>query len=270
MQEGTASIRSWQDAPTAETTVDSGKPVQGAIRTRVVLVDDDDLFRESLRLNLLDHDFQVTEFDDGQGALEFFSGGGRADVVLLDWRMPCVDGLTVLKTMRAGGLDFPTIFLTVLDNEIYEEAALAGGAVDFVEKSRGFSILLRRIALITEGSKAAGGADDTSDYNLGDLKLRRDSNRAYWKERVVELTLTEFRIVALLAVDAGRDVTYREIYDLAHGKGFVAGSGMEGYRVNVRTFIKRIRQKFKDVDEQFDSIENYPGFGYRWRGADAE
>jgi len=270
MQEGTASIRSWQDAPTAETTVDSGKPVQGAIRTRVVLVDDDDLFRESLRLNLLDHDFQVTEFDDGQGALEFFSGGGRADVVLLDWRMPCVDGLTVLKTMRAGGLDFPTIFLTVLDNEIYEEAALAGGAVDFVEKSRGFSILLRRIALITEGSKAAGGADDTSDYNLGDLKLRRDSNRAYWKERVVELTLTEFRIVALLAVDAGRDVTYREIYDLAHGKGFVAGSGMEGYRVNVRTFIKRIRQKFKDVDEQFDSIENYPGFGYRWRGADVD
>ena len=84
------------------------------------------------------------------------------------------------------------------------------------------------------------------------------------------MTLTEFRIVALLAVDAGRDVTYREIYDLAHGKGFVAGSGMEGYRVNVRTFIKRIRQKFKDVDQHFDSVENYPGFGYRWRGGEVK
>ncbi len=49
------------------------------------------------------------------------------------------------------------------------------------------------------------------------------------------------------------------------GEGFIAGIGEEGYRANVRAFIKRIRQKFRDVDGEFDSIENYPGFGYRWR-----
>jgi two-component system response regulator ChvI len=51
-----------------------------------------------------------------------------------------------------------------------------------------------------------------------------------------------------------------------HGEGFVAGEGAEGYRANVRTMIKRIRQKFRNVDETFDEIRNYPGFGYRWGG----
>jgi two-component system response regulator ChvI len=53
-----------------------------------------------------------------------------------------------------------------------------------------------------------------------------------------------------------------------HGKDFVAGYGAEGYRANVRTFIKRIRKKFRDVDPNFDGIGNYAGFGYRWVGND--
>jgi two-component system response regulator ChvI len=85
-----------------------------------------------------------------------------------------------------------------------------------------------------------------------------------WVGRVVDLTLTEFKILTLLAEKAGRDVSYREIYDLVHGKDFIAGHGSEGYRANVRTFIKRIRKKFRDVDPGFDHIENYAGFGYRW------
>ena len=76
--------------------------------------------------------------------------------------------------------------------------------------------------------------------------------------------MTEFRIVILLAERAGHDIGYREIYDLVHGKDFVAGQGSEGYRANVRTFIKRIRKKFRDVDPGFDLIENYTSFGYRW------
>ena len=94
--------------------------------------------------------------------------------------------------------------------------------------------------------------------------LRSDTNRALWAGRVVDLTLTEFRIVTLLAERAGREVGYREIYDLVHGKDFVAGYGTEGFRANVRTFIKRIRKKFRDIDSDFDQIHNYAGFGYRW------
>jgi len=61
-----------------------------------------------------------------------------------------------------------------------------------------------------------------------------------------------------------RDFSYREIYDLVRGEGFVAGWGEEGYRVNVRSFIKRIRQKFRSIDDNFDCIKNYSGYGYYW------
>ena len=58
--------------------------------------------------------------------------------------------------------------------------------------------------------------------------------------------------------------TYRELYDVVHGKDFISGSGPGGYRANVRTFIKRIRKKFRDVDLEFDQVRNYAGFGYQW------
>ena len=100
---------------------------------------------------------------------------------------------------------------------------------------------------------------------LGALSLKLKINRATWGERPVELTLTEFKIVHMLVTKAGEDVAYRQIYDLVHGSGFLAGAGPEGFRANVRTFVKRIRQKFRDVDGDFDQIGNYAGFGYRWK-----
>jgi two-component system response regulator ChvI len=73
--------------------------------------------------------------------------------------------------------------------------------------------------------------------------------------------------VQLLASRAGQDVTYRDIYDVVKGAGFVAGAEGEGYRTNVRAMVKRIRQKFRALDDGFAELENYPGFGYRWRDA---
>jgi two-component system, OmpR family, response regulator ChvI len=237
-----------------------------------VLVDDDDSFRESLGLNLLDEGFDVLSFSGGVPALDYFARGGDADVILLDWRMPGMNGLEVLRTLRRRGTGTPVIFLTALSDDIYEEAALEGGAVDFVDKSRRLSILVKRLNLITEGLRPVAETDARrpvgEQARLGALELRFDINRATWQEKSLDLTLTEFKIVALLAQRAGEDVGYREIYDLVHGKDFVAGYGAEGYRANVRTFIKRIRKKFRDVDGEFDQIHNYAGFGYRWVSGD--
>lgn len=200
--------------------------------------------------------------------LDWFDRGGEADVVLLDWRMPGMNGLEVLRALRERGKAVPVIFLTVLSEDIYEEAALAGGAVDFIDKSRRLSILLRRLKLIIEGTRPTPDASERQPpggrIRLGKLELRFDINRASWDDKVLDLTLTEFKIVALLAMRTGEDVSYRELYDLVHGKDFIAGYGADGYRANVRTFIKRIRKKFRDVDASFDHIENYAGFGYRW------
>ncbi len=231
----------------------------------LLLVDDDDLFRESLGLNLIDEGYQVTSFGNGREVLAYLERGGDADVMLLDWRMPNVTGLEVLRRMRRAGIAIPVIFLTVLSDDIYEEAALQGGAVDFIDKSRRLPILLKRLQLIAEGVRPAEPlVPQAASLRQGLLELRFDANRALWAGRTVDLTLTEFKIVTLLAEKAGQDVGYREIYDLVHGKDFVAGHGAEGYRANVRTFIKRIRKKFREGDPDFDHIENYAGFGYRW------
>jgi two-component system, OmpR family, response regulator ChvI len=243
-------------------------PVPSLPPIRIVLVDDDDSFRESLGLNLIDEGFTVVSFSNGAAALDYFAGGGDAAVILLDWRMPAMNGLEVLRHLRGTGNTTPVIFLTVLSDEIYEEAALEGGAVDFIDKSRRLSILVKRLNLITEGMRPLPESDQRRPtgevMHLGGLELRFDINRASWVTKTVDLTLTEFKIVALLALRTGEDVGYREIYDLVHGKDFVAGYGAEGYRANVRTFIKRIRKKFRDVDSAFDQIHNYAGFGYRW------
>lgn len=247
---------------------------EGAAGTgaRVLVVDDDELFRESLQQNLVEAGFAAAGFADGSSLLAHLDGGGRAALILLDWRMPGMSGIEVLRRLRDEGRSIPVIFLTALSDQMYEEAALIGGAVDFVEKSRSFSILLRRIELILRGPKASPAAApqnrDAAPLVVGGLELRPDVGRAKWKGFELPLTFTEFNIVRLLAERPGRDVRYREIYDVVRGSGFVAGSGEEGYRANVRAFIKRIRQKFREVDSGFDRIENYAGFGYRWRAED--
>ncbi len=241
--------------------------------SRLMVVDDDPMFRESLIENLKDDGYEVIDFEAGQPALDYLVDGGAADLILLDWRMPGMTGIQLLRSIRDKGMEVPIIFLTVLGDQIYEEAALSQGAVDFVEKSRSLSILKRRIQLSVrrEGESGASPATEPPEMeghdtlSVGPLTVDRDISRAYWRGEEVPLTLNEFRIVDLLATRVGKDVRYRELYDQVHGAGFVAGAGDEGFRGNVRTLIKRIRQKFRAVDDTFEAIENYPGFGYRWQ-----
>jgi len=240
----------------------------------VMIIDDDDLFRESLSHNLDDVGYRVIDFTDGATALEHLIGGAPPpDLILLDWKMPQMNGIEVLKALRQRQYDAPVIFLTVLGDQIYEEAALAGGAVDFIEKSRSFTIIRRRIELVLSDKSRAedrdAKVDEASSLEVGDLELRLKSHRAYWRGQEVDLSISEFKMVHLMASQAGDDVTYRDLYDQVHGEGFQSGFGAEGYRGNVRTFIKRIREKFRELDGRFDCIENYPGFGYRWSKPDA-
>jgi len=232
------------------------------VRGHIVIVDDDELFSESVSRNLTDAGYAPRAFSDGASVLAYLGENPEADIILLDWKMPGMTGIDVLQQLRRDKIDIPVIFLTVLSDQVYEEAGLLGGAVDFIEKSRNFSILLRRIELILGGRKTPEARAGIVSH--GKLALDHDSHRAAWRGTQLGLTLTEFKIVAMLADSGGRDVSYREIYDIVHGEGFVAGDGEIGYRTNVRAFIKRIRQKFRDIDGTFTAIQNYPGFGYRW------
>lgn len=243
-----------------------GESAAASRPVRVAVIDDDDDFRRALCLHLSDQGMDAIACAGGRVALEVL-GTETVDVILLDWRMPDMNGLEVLRELRQRGLTTPIIFLTGLTDEVFEEAALAGGAVDFIDKTRKLSILVRRIELIAEGQRPSpdpGHQPPPSQIRLGHMELRFDINRAFWRGAPVDLTLTEFRMIAQLAMRPGEDISYRELYDLVHGKDFIAGFGSEGYRTNVRTFIKRIRRKFRELDFNFDCIENYARFGYRW------
>ena len=99
----------------------------------------------------------------------------------------------------------------------------------------------------------------------GKLVLKPQRSRAYWNQVDIGLTLGEYNIVHLLASQAGSFMTYRAIYDRLTYEGFIAGIGDDGYRANVRSAIKRIRNKFRACAPTFDEIENYTGVGYCWR-----
>jgi len=231
----------------------------------VLLIDDDSLYRESIVPNLEDHQLAVEHFADGNEALKWLVDGHTCDVVLLDWHMPTISGAEVLKKLRLLGFNLPVVILTAFASEKNEVIALDGGAVDFMDKSRSSSVIARRLRVVAEGAKGTGpklAKDEALD--LGSLHLNLKVDRAQWKGQSVPLTVVEFNIVRLLASRAGEDVTYREIYDVVRGKEFFAGDGILGHRTNVRSLIKRIRQKFRQLDDSFAAIENYPAFGYRW------
>jgi two-component system response regulator ChvI len=98
----------------------------------------------------------------------------------------------------------------------------------------------------------------------GQLELAAD-RRARWLGKDVGLTAAEFRVVKLLALEPGTYRSYRLVYDVLRNQpGFVAGSGVNGYQCNVRSAIKRIRNKFRAIDPAFDHIRTYSSMGYCW------
>ena len=129
-------------------------------------------------------------------------------------------------------------------------------------------VLVRRLKRVVEGAKPAADPQLDKRMVLGKLVLRPNTSRAYWNGADVGLTVGEYNIVQLLASNGGRYLNYRAIYDHVHYDGFIAGRGDQGYRTNVRTVIKRIRNKFRELDPTFAEIENYEAFGYRWGRAE--
>lgn len=236
-------------------------------RIRIVFVDDDDDFREAASLELADLGFSVTSFANGAAMLASAANGLPADVIVLDWSLPTIAGIDLLPRLRREGILLPVVFLTGRSTPLHENLAFDRGALDFVDKSRGVEILAKRLRVIVDSVKRPRELEVDEVMHCGRLLLKPRISRAYWNEVDVNLTLTEFNIVHLLASKVGNHVTYRAVYDCMHHVGFIAGSGEHGYRTNVRSSIKRIRNKFRLIDPEFDGIENYPSFGYCWRGA---
>jgi two-component system, OmpR family, response regulator ChvI len=231
----------------------------------IVLVDDDDHYREALSADLADRGFAVSCFADGPSFLAAMGNGVAAEVALLDWVLPEMSGFELLGALREHGIDLPVIFLTGYSLPERELQALDRGAVDFVDKARGTEVLAHRLRVIIEARRRVPAAAEPPIERHGGLTLYPATARALWREHDLDLTITEYKILAQLVAHKGQPQTYRAIYDTAHYAGFVAGSGDRGYNTNVRSLLKRIRRKFLAVDPDFAEIENLASVGYRWR-----
>ena len=238
--------------------------VKNVSRIRVAFVEDDDDYREAVSNELGDHGFDVTTFSDGNALLAAFGDGADAEIIVLDWSLPTMSGIDLLPRLRRMGIALPVVFLTGRSQPAYEQLAFDRGALDFVDKARGVPILAHRLRLIADSVKKPSEPDLVDNFHCGRLMLKPRVSRAFWDDADIHLTLTEFKIVHLLASNVGSYVTYRAVYDCMHYVGFIAGSGENGYRTNVRSCIKRIRNKFRAVDPTFAEIDNYQSFGYRW------
>jgi two-component system, OmpR family, response regulator ChvI len=248
-------------------------PLAALARTRqpgdpihVLLVEEDRDYRMQLASALARFGFDVQGFADSRSLLGALDAGGDADIVLVPARNPQERaGADLLIELRRHGVDLPVIFLTGRTVTGHASLTLDKVAIDSIDGPPAADVLARPL----EGSSEAGkmSNDSPSDTIMigSSLVLKPDVSRAYWNGVDVDLTRGEFNIVHYLVSNAGRFLTYRSIYDRLHYEGFVAGSGADGYRVNVRSAIKRIRSKFRQRDPGFAEIRTYSGFGYCWR-----
>ena len=225
----------------------------------MALVDDDRNILTSISMALENEGFKVQTYIDAESALIGISRT-PPDLAVIDIKMPRMDGEELLKRLRKK-TTIPIIFLTSKDEEVDELLGLKLGADDFIKKSGGFSIkvLIERIRV--QLRKKANVTDDSKNLIVhGKLKLDPNQLECEWNGKSLpeKLTTTEFLIVKELAKRPGVIKERAHLMDIAY---------KENTEIEDRTIdshIKRIRKKFKKVDEKFSSIETRYGSGYRW------
>ena len=225
----------------------------------IALVDDDRNILTSLSIALEKEGFKIQTYLDGESALIGLSRT-PPDLAVIDIKMPRMDGEELLKKLRKK-TSMPVIFLTSKDEEVDELLGLKLGADDFVKKSGGFSmkVLVERIRV--QLRKKADKVEDAKNIiTHGKLKLDPSQLECEWNGKALpdKLTTTEFLIVKELAKRPGVIKERAHLMDIAY---------KENTEIEDRTIdshVKRIRKKFKKVDEKFSAIETRYGSGYRW------
>ena len=223
---------------------------------RVLLFDGDPIHRAALTDELSKQGFVIRGFGDSGALLGAVRDAVDVDVIVV---LPKESSLDLLIKLQRQGVTVPVIFLGA--------RSLPAQAVSKLQGLEGLATRLRSVtpASVVKSCEPTDQAPHEGSVICGRLHLRSDDRRAYWNGLDVGVSYREYNLIHMLVSDVGQYRTYRAIYDRLHYVGFIAGSGSDGYRANVRTVIKRIRNKFRAIDPAFGEIESYTSFGYCWR-----
>jgi two-component system response regulator ChvI len=228
----------------------------------IALVDDDRNILTSLSVALQSEGFTTRVYSDPDAALKALSEN-PPDLVVLDIKMPRMDGMELLRRLREKSA-VPVIFLTSKDDELDEALGLAMGADDYISKPFSQRLLIARIRAVlrrTEMRAAPEGDEDEPAAPLierGRLAMDPARHRVAWQGEDVTLTVTEFMILEALAQRPGVVKSRNQLMDVAY---------QDDIYVDDRTIdshIKRMRRKFRAVDDDFCAIETLYGIGYRF------
>ena len=225
----------------------------------IALVDDDRNILTSISMALENEGFKVQTYIDAENALVGISRN-PPDLAVIDIKMPRMDGEELLRRLRKK-TTIPILFLTSKDEEVDELLGLKLGADDFIKKSGGFSIkvLIERIRVQLR-KKTSNIEDSKTLIKHGKLVLDSSQLECQWDGKFLpeKLTTTEFLIVKELAKRPGIIKERGQLMDIAYKDN----NDIEDRTID--SHVKRIRKKFKKVDQNFSAIETRYGSGYRW------
>ena len=228
----------------------------------IALVDDDRNILISLEELLKKEEFSIHTYSDGQSAL---NGMFRypPDLAVIDIKMPKMDGYELFKKLREK-LKTPVIFLTSKDQEQDRLKGLMQGVDDYVTKGGNFSkqILIETIKNTLNRIKLETDEQDSSEIIVhNDLRLDCLRQECEWKGKLLKdpLTTTEFKIIKELVQRPGVVKTRDRLMDIAYR------DEMDVDDRTIDSHVKRIRKKFKKIDQDFQSIHTLYGSGYQWK-----
>jgi two-component system response regulator ChvI len=175
-----------------------------------------------------------------------------------------MDGMELLRRVRQQS-DMPVIFLTSKDEEIDELFGLKMGADDYVSKPFSQRLVVERVKAVLRRFQPKDGQPSEEEaarvLERGKLKLDPERHTCHWDNKPVTLTVTEFLILQALASRPGVVKTRDALMDAAYDDQVYVDDR------TIDSHIKRLRKKFKQVDDAFDVIETLYGVGYRFKEA---
>ncbi len=224
---------------------------------RILLIDDDRSVLDVLAMAFEDAEHDVITARDGLAGQRKVKAHAP-DLVVSDVNMPGLDGFSLCRKLRDAGNQVPIILLTARDSEIDEALGLELGADDYVIKPFSSRVLLARVAALLRREQAKSQASRES-LSVGQLALDVERLEARWSDTIFRTTVTEFRLLQVLAGRPGVVYSRQQLLERIRGDDSVVAERL------IDTYVRRLRRKIEQIDASFRGIETMIGAGYRWR-----
>lgn len=222
--------------------------------TSILLVEDDERIVEFLRRGLKSEGYRVEVARNGADAIALATGG-EFNLIILDLRLPDLNGRQICERLRAERMDTPILMLTAMDTVQDKVSGLRAGADDYMTKPFAFEELLARIEALL---RRRGGevAADNRILQVADLVLKRETHEVHRGERPIELTPKEFALLECFMSAPGKVLSRTRILEQ------VWGYSADPLTNVVDVYVRQLRRKI-DEDHELKLFKTVRGYGYK-------